>query len=156
VITPASDHLRRIFQSKGGTKVAAPLKKRTIGLPTGTFFRREAKNPAQADCKPLARYGAMGRARSQLAPFAGKIGRGLTTRAPALTRTPLSSTDTIVSRVRRHVHARYLLSVITITGIRDHHLLERLITIPGIRTPAAHLTARRGFFFFDQKMCLNP
>jgi hypothetical protein len=46
----------------------------------------------------------------------------------------ISSTDTIVSRVRRRVHARRLLSVITITGIRDHHRLERLITIPGMRT----------------------
>ncbi len=45
----------------------------------------------------------------------------------------ISSTDTIVSRVRRHVNAQHLLSVITITGIRDHHRLERLITIPGMR-----------------------
>jgi hypothetical protein len=49
---------RLVFQS-GGTKVAAPSKKRTSGLPTGSFFRREAKNQAQADRKPLARYGAM-------------------------------------------------------------------------------------------------
>jgi len=39
---------------KGGTKVAAPSKKRTGGLPTGSFFRREAKNPVRADRKPLA------------------------------------------------------------------------------------------------------
>ena len=44
---------------KGGTKVAAPSKKRTGGLPTGSFFRREAKNPVRADRKPLPRYGAM-------------------------------------------------------------------------------------------------
>ena len=44
---------------KGGTKGAAALKKRTSGLPTGSFLRREAKNPVRAGRKPLARYGAV-------------------------------------------------------------------------------------------------
>ena len=44
---------------KGDTKVAAPSKKRTSGLPTGSFLRREAKNPVRAGRKPLARYGAV-------------------------------------------------------------------------------------------------
>ncbi len=52
----------------------------------------------------------------------------------------ISSTNTIVSRVRRRVNAQLLLSVITITGIRDHHRLERLITIPGMRRHIAKKT----------------
>src|SRR5262249_50188375 len=49
---------RLIFQSRG-YKVAAPFKKRTSGLPTGSILRREAKNLVQVARKPLARYGAV-------------------------------------------------------------------------------------------------
>jgi hypothetical protein len=48
-----------------GTKVAAPFKKRTTGLPTGSLLRPEAKNTVQADRKPLARYRAMEGARAR-------------------------------------------------------------------------------------------
>ena len=41
------------------TPLRPPLKKRTSGHPTGSFQWSEAKNPVQAVCKPLARYGAM-------------------------------------------------------------------------------------------------
>jgi len=48
-----------IFQTRG-TQGKPLSKKRTSGHPTGSFLRREAKNPAQADRKPLARSGAIG------------------------------------------------------------------------------------------------
>ena len=47
---------------KGVPKVAAPLKKRTSGLPMGSFLRREAKNPVRAASRSLAT--ALWRARS--------------------------------------------------------------------------------------------
>jgi hypothetical protein len=50
---------KRAERQKGDTDIAAPSQKRTSGHPTASFQWSEAKNPLQAFCKPLARYGAM-------------------------------------------------------------------------------------------------